>query len=177
MLFTNKTLEVIKLDEKRVVEMVNVYGHNDTLPVDDSVNEKVTYVKDGVVHKYLDIKDGALVSTKNNKITMVLDSLEYKCFKCNGRFEVAANDKDKFTKEGEIKYKNRTETRTYGIDLVSIDKDEKIAVGKLTMTSGLTFFLIKNDNDLVLLTHRAAIRYIDDNKLGIILKDIEFVQL
>ena len=27
MLFTNKTLEVIKLEQERVVEMVNVYGH------------------------------------------------------------------------------------------------------------------------------------------------------
>ena len=175
MLFTNKTLEIINTEEGRVVEMTNVYGHHDTMPIDKSVSDKVTYIKDNVTHKYLDIEELELKGIKTDVITLVLDSLDYKSFKCNGRFEVAESDKDKFTFAGEIKHKNRLETRTYGIDIVTINKNEEFAIGKLTMTSGLTYFVIKNKGDLVCLTYGAAIKYLKEKNIDLILKNIKFI--
>lgn len=172
MLFTNSTLEInksiSKIDGKefRQLELFNIYGSRFFAQVEESMTDKILYVKDNVTHRLLDIdinEKGNLVfkNTKSDKLTIVLDMLDYKQFAKNSKIEVASESEVDFVKIRDFKLRNRLNTN-WTVSLFDITEDG-FGILKLTGTSGRTKYLIVKDKTAQILTFKAAKEFLKEN--------------
>lgn len=179
MLFTNKSLEIIKTREGRKLELFSMYRKDITIPVAEGTNEKILFVQDSVTHKYLNfqVTENGLVfeNTKSDSLYLVLDLLEYKFFKTNSKIEVASGLEVTFDKVDEHDLRNRLKTN-WTISIL-----EAIGNGfgalKLTTTSGRVSYLLVNNKSVTLTNFKGAVKFIEENKIDCNFTKIEWTRL
>lgn len=171
MLFTNKTLEInkIKKDEKvyRQLELFNIYGSRYFTQVEEEMTDKIIFVKDNVTHRFLDIdkteKGFIFKNVKSDKLTIVLDMLDYKQFAKNSKIEVAKESAITFNKIKDFKLVNRINTN-WTVTLLEVEEDG-IGVLRLTTTSGRLSYLIVKDKKAAILPFKIVEKYLKDNEI------------
>lgn len=176
MLFTNKTLEIVKTKEGRKLELFNMYRKEISLPVTEGLNEKILFVQDSVTHKYLNLQvteEGLkFENVKSDKLYLILDLLEYKFFKNNSKIEVAVNSGVEFDKVEIHNLKNRLRTN-WTISIL-----EAIGTGfgalKLTSTSGRISYLLVNNKQVTITNFKGALKFIEENKIKFDLANEKF---
>lgn len=167
MLFTNKTLEIIKTREGRKLELFSMYRKEITVPVTKNTNQKILFVQDSVTHKYLNFQvteDGLIFeNAKSDNLYLVLDLLEYKFFKTNSKIEVASGLEVIFDKVDEHSLRNRLKTN-WTISIL-----EAIGNGfgalKLTTTSGRVSYLLVNNKQVTITNFKGAVKFIEENNI------------
>lgn len=167
MLFTNKTLEIVKTKEGRKLELFNMYRKEISIPTTEGLNEKILFVQDSVTHKYLNLQvteEGLkFENVKSDKLYLILDLLEYKFFKNNSKIEVAVNSEVEFDKVEIYNLKNRLRTN-WTISIL-----EAIGTGfgvlKLTSTSGRISYLLVNNKQATITNFKGALKFIEENKI------------
>lgn len=177
MLFTNKTLEIIKTKEGRKLELFTMYRKEVSIPVLESVNEKILYVQDSVTHKYLNLQvteEGLkFENVKSDKLYLVLDLLDYKFFKTNSKIEVGASSEVQFDKVETYNFKNRLQRTNWTISIL-----EAIGTGfgvlKLTSTSGRTSYLLVNNKQVTMTNFKGALKFIEENNIKFNLAEEKF---
>lgn len=177
MLFTNKTLEMIKTREGRKLELFGMYRKEISIPVLEGVNEKILFVQDSVTHKYLNLQvteEGLkFENVKSDKLYLVLDLLDYKFFKTNSKIEVGASSEVQFDKVEIHSLKNRLQRTHWTISIL-----EAIGTGfgvlKLTSTSGRVSYLLVNNKYVTITNFKGAVKFIEENNIKFNLADEKF---
>ena len=167
MLFTNKTLEIVKTKEGRKLELFNMYRKEITVPVTEGTNEKILFVQDSVTHKYLNfqVTENGLVfeNSKSDNLYLVLDLLDYKIFKTNSKIEVASGLEVTFDKVDQHNLKNRLKTNWTISILEAIGNG--FGVLRLTTTSGRISYLLVNNRTVTITNFKGAVKFIEENKI------------
>lgn len=171
MLFTNTTLEINKITTKegkelRSLELFNIYNSKYFTQVDKDMTEKILFVKDNVTHRYLDIekseKGFMFKNTKSDKLTIVLDMLDYKQFAVKEtKIEVGAKSEFAFNLVHEFKLKNRLNT-TWTVSIFDVTENG-FGILRLTTTSGRVKYLIVKDKIARIFTLKGAETFLKDN--------------
>lgn len=168
MLFTNKTLEIVKTKEGRKLELFNMYRKEISIPCVEGLHDKILFVQDSVTHKYLNLQvseEGLkFENSKSDKLYLVLDLLDYKFFKTNSKIEVGASSEVQFDKVEIHNLKNRLQRTHWTISIL-----EAIGTGfgvlKLTSTSGRVSYLIVNNKQVTITNFKGALKFIEENKI------------
>lgn len=176
MLFTNKTLEIVKTKRGKKLELFNMYRNEISIPAVEGLHEKILFVQDSVTHKYLNLQvteEGLkFENVKSDKLYLILDLLEYKFFKNNSKIEVAENSKVEFDKVEIYNLKNRLRTN-WTISIL-----EAIGTGfgvlKLTSTSGRISYLLVNNKQVTITNFKGALKFIEENKIKFDLANEKF---
>lgn len=172
MLFTNKTLEINKITSRegkayRVLELFNIYAYRYFTQVEEEMTDKIIFVKDNVTHRYLDIdkteKGFIFKNCKSDKLTIVLDMLDYKQFLKNSRIEVAKESEINFNKLRDFKLANRFNVN-WTVALLQVEEDG-FGILKLTTTSGRVSYLIVKDKKANIVPLRLVNDYLKDNNI------------
>lgn len=181
MLFTNTTLEINKVKsgekEYRQLELFNIYNSRYYTQVDKDMTDKILFVKDSVTHRFLDLerteKGFIFKNTKSDKLTLVLDMLDYKHFTTDSKIEVYKDSEIAFDTVYNFKLKNRTNTR-WTVSILEVCEDG-FGMLKLTGTSGRPKYLIVKDKTAKIFTLRGAENFLKENGIKIDLNTIEWV--
>ena len=169
MLFTNVTLEInkIKSGEKefRQLELFNIYGSRYFAQVDREMTDKILFTKDNVTHRFLDLekteKGFMFKNTKSDKLTIVLDMLEYKQFVKDSKIEVASESEIDFVKVHDFRLKNRLNTN-WTVSIFDVTENG-FGILRLTPTSGKMKYLIVKDKVAKIFTFKAAKEFLKEN--------------
>lgn len=143
MLYTNRGLEIIEKDNKRHLEVLNIYDKNITIPIDEKVSDKLIMVQ-GKFHKFLSLEeneDGTLklVSRKDGNLYLILDLLDYKCFQRNSVLLKLKGDTG-FDTLRYFRTNNRCNKCTWGLHILKAPKRE-FSILKIFTTSGTEKYL------------------------------------
>lgn len=185
MLFTNTTLEINKVKSKegdkefRQLELFNIYGSRYFTQVDKDMTDKILFVKDNVTHRYLNIekteKGFIFRNTKSDKLTIVLDMLDYKQFVKNSKIEVAEESEIDFIKVQDFKLKNRLNTN-WTVSIFDV-LENGFGILRLTGTSGRTRYLIVKDKVAKIFGKKGAKEFIQENKINFDLDKADWTTL
>lgn len=184
MLFTNTTLEINKISsrdgkEYKQLELFNIYNSRYFAQVDRDMTDKILFVKDNVTHRFLDIekteKGFMFKNTKSNKLTIVLDMLDYKRFTRDSKIEVSKDSQIVFDKIHEFKLKNRLNTN-WTVSLFDVEEDG-FGILKLTGTSGRARYLIVKDRVAKIFTLTGAETFLKENGIKVNLNQTEWTTL
>lgn len=173
MLFTNKTLEInnIEKDGKthRQLELYNIYGSRYYTHVDSKMTDKIKFVKNNVTHLFLDIdKVGTgfmFKNTKSDKLTIVLDMLDYKQFFKDSKIEVSEDSEIKFEKVKECTLVNRINTK-WTVTMLEVVENGK-GILRLTTTSGRVSYLIVLNKKVVMVNSNNIESFLKENNISI----------
>lgn len=176
MLFTNKTLEIVRTKKGKYLELFNMYKNEILIPTVEGLHDKILFVQDSVTHKYLNLQvtENGLKfeNTKSDKLYLILDLLEYKFFKTNSKIEVATSSEVEFDKVETYNLKNRLKTN-WTISILEVIGDG-FGVLKLTSTSGRNSYLIVNKKHATITNLKGALKIIKENNIKIDLLNEKF---
>lgn len=171
MLYTNVELEIVESSKGRVVELIDIYGHKlDEIKLDNKISNKLISINDKL-HDNLSIHVDEnnrinIVNEYNDDIYVILDLLDYKCFRKNSILLKSKDDK-KITNENIIRY-YRTSDRSgkckWAIHIFKLPRRD-FTVLKMITTSGKERYLVNYNSTVSILSKEELKDYTYKNNI------------
>lgn len=175
MLYTNRSLEIIEENGRRKLEISNLYNREISIPIDKKVSEKLISVQ-GKLHKYLSLESNGRYLKLTNKneedLYIILDLLDYKCFRRNSVLLTLKGDKG-FKTLRYYRTVNRCDKCRWGLHILEAPKRE-FSILKMYGTSGIEKYLTIYRGFIMMHTTESLVQYIKDYNIKFDLSSAEW---
>lgn len=176
MLYTNRSLEIISDKKGRKLEVTGLYDRPVLLEIDKDVSDRLISVE-GKFHRFLSLKEEngklKLVKEKDGKLYLILDLLDYKCFRNNSLLL-----KPKGTNDFEALRYYRTTNRCgrckWGLHILKAPKNKDFSILKIRATSGKEKYLTIYKGYVKMHSDRTIGRYLSKHKISFDLKNTQW---
>ena len=176
MLYTNRSLEIIKTKEGRKLEVSDLYGRPILIDMDKDVSNELISVE-GKFHKYLSLKeeDGKikLIGKDDEQLYIILDLLDYKCFRNNSLLLKPKGDNSFKTIEY-YRTTNRCGKCKWGLHILKAPENKRFSILKIRATSGTVKYLTIHRGFVKLISDKSIESYLSRNKINFDIRNTEW---
>ena len=176
MIYTNRSLEIITNDKGRKLEITDLYNRPILIDIDRNVSDRLISIE-GKFHKFLSLEEEKgklkLVKRKEGQLYIILDLLDYKCFRKNSLL-LKPEGTDDFKVLRYYRTSNRCGMCKWGLHILKAPKNKKFSILKIRATSGKEKYLTIYKGYVKMHSDKTIEKYLSKNNINFDIKNTKW---
>lgn len=176
MLYTNRSLEMVTDENGRKLEITGLYDRPILIDIDKNVSDRLISVE-GKFHRFLSLEEEngklKLVKRKDGQLYIILDLLDYKCFRKNSLL-LKPKDTNDFKALRYYRTTNRCGMCKWGLHILKAPKNKDFSILKIRATSGKEKYLTVCKGYVKMHSDKTIGKYLSKYNINFDLKNTEW---